>query len=239
MRSLHRLRLLALGLLALSLTSCVDNGASVVVLGPVTPTLEEGSCLLEVKDEYIVFGRYAPAYQNGYVMGLRFENQVRARGSDTRANPNFVLITGADISLRFIDGSLVGLLSEGGLPLPNPYFVTATGRASAATSADSTSSGLATFNAVPEDYRFGLNTLVEGTGGLEIIVSIQLHYQTAGGIEEIGAPFDWPLSLELLGEMHRCVGSDDDTGGACFLGNDFTAALPPGFALPNGTVLCP
>ena len=234
MRSVPRslsLAFLALGLLA---TSCVEDGASIVIEGPITPDIgDEGCTYSSSTTTFILSGYYVPSYGNNYQMVLKFQNQVRARASDTSAETGSVRIEGAEISMMFTDGNLVGLTDPDTLlPLPNPYTVTATGRADAAASASSTAAGLASFNATPEAYRRALASFVASSGELEIVLGISLHVKTAGGIEQQTADYLWPVTVLNTG-LYYCAASADDAGGSCALGVDFTTAVAP------GTTLCP
>ena len=202
-----RLRSLAI---LLALVGCADDNVSVFVVGVAAPTAEEGTCSYDTSS-YLTSGLYDPSRGNSYAVFPVVENGLFERESGIRPETNGVFIRDAVVSMLDTQGGSLG--DAFSVPV-NSAYIPPGGQA------------VVGIEAIPASYA----TLAAGAG--VVVLEIELHGETQGGIDIETGSFRWTVSVCSGCLFPGCVPADEATGSS--LGD-----CAPGSNFPQETICAP
>jgi hypothetical protein len=202
---------------------CVaDDGPAFFISGNVAP--DPGSCTLSVGNDLYIRGVLDVSVGNGYLLQPLFNNQLVPRAADAppRANPNGVVIQGAEVEIQDAAGSAVDF---GGLP--NPFTVAATTYVPTSTGATSPGQEVGAFEVIPPAYVAALDGMVGTDPGsrILILVSFGAFGETTGGVDIEVSEFVWPIDV-CRNCLYLPAGPDDEVG-CCTPGQDVICYYEP------------
>lgn len=219
------MRTFAFHMLVLSLAaasaSCVDNDASSFYIDcNIIPESEDRGCSLDPGGRCLTRGLYNPSTGAGYQLFPRYNNQLRARGSDAplRADPNGVHVQGAEIELMAADGST---MTFGGLP--NPFSVPTSTFVPSAQGPDAAGQSVGSIMLIPPNYGSALT----GAGVSTIVAAVRVFGETNGDVDVESDDFLWPIDLCSGGCLLLCPSPDmmAEEEPCCAFGQDFACAV--------------
>lgn len=202
------LRSLALALLMLPLLAagCVTENPSLVILGGLVPTQEEGQCFWNcsagsgnVFDNEGSFDlTLAQRADTGYFLGVCVANYRSNTGTRFAADTGTVVFSRANVTLRTLTDRT---LLEYGVPFAGSVMSTA--------DVSTPSVAAVRVTLIPPEVRESLLAdsddpdvvnlrdliMMDNNGGNTVIAEFTLVGRTAGGIEVESAPFDYPIEL--------------------------------------------
>ena len=201
-----------------ALAGCAADNASVYIEGNIVPEKQDLGCTVSADGALLTAGFYNVDGEWPYVIHPLYNNQLLSRASDVRADPNGVLIMGAEIELQDIAGAPLALDAS----LPNPFTIPAS---TFIHSGDVGQPGqnVGEIQAIPEPYRAWLSANTQrGT----IIISVKVFGRTNGNIDIQSGAWVWPVVLCGGDCLYQCLGPDDTTEVySCNPGQDFTSVV--------------
>lgn len=208
-RSLRGLSLACLLLVPSAFFACVEDGASIHVICPIVPELEEDRCMYDPANACELAGAINLETVADYRVGLRIDSGLKARGSDVppRAETNRVALTSAKVEIRRTNGAR--LVMPG---LKNPYEVVGAG------SVPPGGSGIMSVGLIPFEYLQQLRENAASEDPLhQIVLSVRVRGITDGDVEVESGEWSWPVQLFALSPIEKdqeCVrmGSVCDPG---------------------------
>jgi hypothetical protein len=191
MKSCRSLKVASLvGLVGASLFSgaCVDDGASLHVVCPIVPDVDEVGCTFDPEGgECVLRGTLNLAGAIRYDSALRVESGFKPRESDSppRSELNRVAFTGGEVEIRKASGA--PLTFNG---LKNPYPIIASG------SAYPEERGVMYVTLIPSAY---VDQLRENAASAEpldqVVLAVKVQGRTDGQVEVEASEWLWPVSL--------------------------------------------
>lgn len=186
-RSLRGLSLAGLLLVPSAFGACVEDGASIHVICPIIPELQEGLCVYEPSNACELSGAVNLATVGTYSVGLRVDSGLKARGSDTppRAETNRVALTSAEVEIRRTNGAK--LVMPG---LKNPFNVVGAGTVPPG------GSGIMSVGLLPSEYLEQLRENAQSEAPLhQIVLAVRVFGITDGDVEVESNEWSWPVRL--------------------------------------------
>lgn len=213
-RSQH---LIILAALAAALTGCVADNASVYIEANIIPEQQDVGCSVTSDGTPLTSGYYNLDYPAGYRIFPLYRNQLLSRATDVRADPNGVLIQGAEVTLTDQAGTPLALAG-----VPNPFTIAAS---TFIHSGDVGQPGQAVgeLEVIPDAYRSAL--IAAGAAGT-ILAKVKIFGRTSGNIDIQAGDWQWPINLCRDTCLFQCLGPDETTEVlACSPGQDFTSKV--------------
>ena len=216
--------LLALALLMLPLLAagCVTENPSLVILGGIVPTSEEGRCFWNCSagsgNTFDNDGSFdlnlARRAGTGYFLGVCVANYRSNTGSRFAADTGTVLFSQANVSLTTLAGNAI---------VPE-YAVPFGGTVQSTADVSTPSVQAIVFTLIPGPVRDNLETQLgairaDSNGGQTIIATFTLIGRTAGGIDVESTPFEYPIEL-FQNELACQTDAPMDVQGPCAAGVD-------------------
>ncbi len=197
-------------------SGCADDNVSLFVRGPVPPMASMGSCTFDPSGDLQFDGTFDVGStfprRTGYKLGLAVQNQLQARATSGRAEPNGIHITRAEIRLEDIGGNLI-------LPA---YSVPTAGYVPPGADATNPGQGIVTVEVIP----VSVIPALAGVGdGATVVSYIRLFGETNGTIDIETGDYVWPISL-CNGCLFLCLDDPDASQElACIPGQDSVSLI--------------
>jgi len=200
---------------------CVDgDGPAFYISGHVSASED---CTYEPGNPFWLRGAFNVNVGSGYyAVTPLLNNQLRARGSDAplRADPNGVLIEGAEVELTDAAGAPIPF------GLPNPFTVPTSDFVPSATSAESPGQAVGLVMVIPPAYALSLYDSLGGAGGdplarTVVVANLRVFGETNGGVDVESDWWSWPIDVCRDACLTACVAVDTtDTATCCTPGQD-------------------
>jgi len=198
---------------ATSLASCASDNASVYIEGNVIPEQQDVGCSLTADGAQLTSGFYNVDFPSAYRVFPLYNNQLLSRATDVRADPNGILIRGAEVELQDLAGAPMDF---GGLP--NPFTIPAS---TFINSGDVGQPGrnVGELEVIPDPYRAFM-----AAGGRRgtIVITVKVFGRTNGNIDIQAGAWQWPVAICGGNCLFECLAADDTTEVlSCSPGQDF------------------
>ena len=171
-----------------SVTGCADDGASLHVVCPISPTVDDTTCVFDPASEVCVYkGAMNLAAAAQYDTSLNVESGLKARASDVppRPEPNRLSLIGGQVEMRKSDGARLDIPG-----LDNPYDFDGAGTVPPG------GRGAMTVTLIPKQYADRLRENVLGAAPLaQIVLAVKVRGVTDGGEDVESREWLWPISL--------------------------------------------
>jgi hypothetical protein len=217
--------LLALLLLAIG---CVDtDGPSVFVAG--NAALED-DCTVEADDPLLKFapGTFNAQFGTSYTIFPWLQSQLVDRSNTgLSADPNWVILTGAEVELREPGGAVIAF---GGLP--NPFTVETSVTIPSTENPNEPGRSVGALEVIPPAYAQAFDAMLGDAPDavMGVVASVLFFGETTGGVDVDVAPYTWPVTVCQGNCLLRCGTvptscTPCSDGGECiaFCGNACTA----------------
>lgn len=191
-----------------SVVGCTDDGASLHVICPISPEVEDGKCVFDPASELCEYkGVMNLAAASQYDTSLKVESGLmsRAREVPPRTEPNRLSLTGGEVELRKSDGARLDIPG-----MDNPYQFDGAGTVSPG------GVGAMSVTLIPQKYADRLRENVLSAEPLpQIVAAVKVRGITDGGEDVESGEWLWPIRLiyesPVVGEascrvMDLCAG---------------------------------
>jgi hypothetical protein len=203
MRSTSLILIVALGLVASGSAGCVANDGPALIVGGAV--LFDDTCTAEPDDPTLLIGPGSFNTQLGgaYTVFPVLQSQLVNAGGAGVANPNAILVTGAEVELREPGGAAIDF---GGLQ--NPFTVDVSVTVPSATGS-APGAAIAGVTVIPPSHARGLDLLLgdDPNASMTVVAAVQLFGETVGGVDIEAAPWTWPINVFQGGYNVACIGT--------------------------------
>jgi hypothetical protein len=196
---------------------CVDNDSAAFFI--VGHSILTDDCYVEPSESHWVDGRFNVELTDSlglpisYTFFPDYRNQLINRASEAplRANPNDILVEGAEVLLMDSQGQALDL---GGLP--NPYTVLGVTFVPAAADVGDWGQAAGALELIPSSYTGAM----AGMAGGRIIAEIRPYGTTTGDVDIDGDPYLWPIDLCGGTCTLHYVATEDEAEMCCKFGQE-------------------